>query len=131
MAYNKTPTRAMTRTPRRTGGDRYIPNRAATDMNYARFKSCTTTPNNTDNRLLDLHGQSAGNSALQFSTPTKKLSKCKYFIIYSQCIIIEGRFFSDWDTPKRPSARKIAVRKIPKTADRVLDAPNILNDFCK
>ncbi len=30
-------------------------------------------------------------------------------------------------TPRRPKR----ARKLPKTADRVLDAPNLLNDFCE
>ncbi len=42
--------------------------------------------------------------------------------------------FTDWHqyTPKRrvPN-KKSRPRKLPKSAERVLDAPNLLNDFCE
>ncbi len=136
-------TRHKTPSQRSTPGDRFIPSRASTDLQFARFKmSNRLTDENSppDKQMLDqllgLQGLSSSSKTLGFSsTPQqgRQQKQCKLQLV-NESYIHWLFHFADWQqyTPKRRvSTKKSRPRKLPKSADRVLDAPNLLNDFCE
>ncbi len=128
---------------RNTPGDRFVPNRASTDLQFARFKMSNVLKDESSppdkqilDKLLELQGINSASKTLCFNSPARAQSTqhCELIVysLYSVCYYV----YTDWQqyspkprgvTPKRPSR----ARKLPKTADRVLDAPNLLNDFCE
>ena len=147
-----------TLTPSRTSKtpcDRYVPSRSAGDLEFSRFQistppsrhvlkptgnlppGSTVKPSGQERidanesnrkllsmreRLLSLKGQSTENRILTFnSSPSNQ-----------QASTTPGKF-DYWNshalTPTASPVGKKATRKIPKSADKVLDAPNLINDF--
>lgn len=141
----------------KTPCDRYVPSRSAGDLEFSRFQISTPPLKNvlksTGNlpsgsagkpsaqeridanesnrkllsmreRLLGLKGQSSENRILAFnSSPSNQQANttpnsggCDYW--NSHTLI-----------PTASPVGKKVTRKIPKSADKVLDAPNLINDF--
>ena len=114
-------------------GDRFIPNRTLTDLNYASHQM--------------LHGEAEGEKKNDEEDPPKSMyefgSSCKRKVkgaLYEihQCIVIthfisgiqppsSGRSFS---TSRKPKLVK-DIRKVPAEPEKILDAPDVVDDFCK
>lgn len=188
--YTCTPSTGMRRTPlnsgtpkrpssaRRTPGDRFIPNRATTDMDFARFKVNNKLVDENSppqrvaisseqamlNKLLDLKGVSVSSRTMSFgngaekNTPGRRkkqllaivccdsiktesrLLDCSKIEVLptpfeeyclSFIIISSGEYWNAYTPTRRTPTKKINARKIPKNAEKILDAPNLANDFCE
>lgn len=126
--------------PGSTPGDRYIPSRGSTDMDFARFKisdrfkdeNCPSDNHALDS-LLSLQGVNSTSKALRFDTPRRHSTRqCEFTISIVNVLWILCADWQEYSPRQPPSVKKVnKVRKLPKCADRVLDAPNLINDFCE
>jgi len=117
-------------TPGRSGGDRYIPNRSAMDMEASYHKLCRETNNSVDEEMMSPSRRkyqkmlkenlniAEGKSSRVLSFSTKATTPSK------NC---EKMLFTRSPGPNTPY--KKFIRHIPQTAERILDAPEILDDF--
>ena len=116
----------------REDGDRFIPNRTLTDLNYASHQM--------------LHGEGEEEEKSDDEDPPKSMyefgSSCKRKIKGTAYAFIcttvsffflgiqppsSGRSFS---TSRKPKLVK-DIRKVPPEPEKILDAPDVVDDFCK
>lgn len=129
---NKSPGRSTTPTPNKgsktpSGGDRFIPSRSATNFDLGHFK-LTQSEENADSpskqelqRAMceNLHGNDIQNQRI-LSYQKKAPSAPEGFqnpmrVLYTQT--------------KTPASVKSSARYIPQAPDRILDAPDIIDDY--
>lgn len=130
----KSPSRtsALTKTP--NGGDRFIPSRSTTnfDLGYYKIQQANaekdeekldnTSPSKREMQRLigeNLHGGDINNMRI-LSYQNKAPAPPEGYqnplrVIYSQC--------------KTPASVKVSTRYIPQTPDKILDAPEIVDDY--
>lgn len=129
---SKTPKKSKTPTPNKggktPGGDRFIPSRSASNFDLAHYKLSQDENDQSDNpeqkdahRVMaeNLHGTNLNNHRI-LSYKHKAPSAPEGFqnpmrVIYTQT--------------KTPSSVKYANRYIPQAPDRILDAPDIVDDY--
>ena len=144
-----TPRTASSR--RRTPADRFIPTRLGQNSEFSSHALTRTISKSRDRldragieddlqenalqeQLLELEGCSSDTRVLNF-TPVKSKPSEQYNT-YSDTkpwFVFPSEDY--WDSPVlSPSLQRKRMQKrtkIPKSAEKVLDAPNIVNDFCK
>ncbi|XP_071490335.1 cell division cycle protein 20 homolog [Diadema antillarum] len=130
----KTPGKRKSKTPTRTpGGDRFIPNRSATNFDMGSFKllDSSAAGENTNPELMspskleyqramaeNLNGDLMNSKILCYknkppSAPEGYQNNLK--VLYSQ--------------NRTPGSTKKTVRHIPQQPERILDAPDMLDDY--
>lgn len=113
----------------RAHGDRFIPSRVGTNLDYSAHKLATpsrtgalSSPSESEKRkivydkLLSLEGCTSKTRVLRFRSTEAENTPSKY------------QYWSSYGTPKDLSSKKQG-RRVPKAADKVLDAPDLQNDF--
>lgn len=125
LSHLNTPTSVQ-----KTHGDRFIPSRVGTNLDYSAHKltfpsrtgTLSSSPSESEKRkvvfdkLLSLEGCTSETRVLRFRSAETENTPTKY------------QYWSSYGTPKDLSAKKQG-RRIPKSADKVLDAPDLQNDF--
>ena len=89
-------------------------------------------------KLFALRGRSSESRVLNIKQNTASAGRkrngkitAKHLSTNRTCSPVDS-YWKDYSlpTPNSSSARR-AVRKYPKTADKILDAPNLIDDFCE
>lgn len=126
------------KTPAKTpnGGDRFIPNRGTTNFDLGHYlvkqeqENDDAAKNNFENKNTKEEKQQLISDALQIGDPTNaRILSYKnkapaapdshqnpLKVVYSM---------------RTPTSHKSGNRYIPSTPERILDAPDIINDYCK
>ncbi|CAM6013742.1 unnamed protein product [Sphagnum balticum] len=114
------------RTLRRTQGDRFIPNRSAMDLDVAHFNLLREAKENVDANLTEKYRKKLAENLFHdvevLQTP-KILAFHKKPPVPSPGAAAEHPLTESFASP--PSR----IRKIPQSPDRVLDAPELLDDY--
>ncbi|KAG8315611.1 ubiquitin-protein transferase activating protein [Homalodisca vitripennis] len=132
---SKTPSKTPRKSPRSTagtpsGGDRFIPLRSASNFDICHFQMMqqqndpALSPTQMEMQKAmseNLHGRDISNTrvlAFQKKAPAPPEGYTNPLkVVYSQS--------------KTPMSSKGATRYIPQAPDRILDAPEIVDDYCK
>jgi len=115
-----------------TAGDRFIPNRSVNDFDLAHYKICTQTQQSEENQAMmspsQLEYKAVMNENLNGDLMDKKILSFKEKPPQAP----EG-FQNDlrvlYTSGKMGSNAKKATRYIPQVPERILDAPDILDDY--
>ncbi|XP_041474735.1 cell division cycle protein 20 homolog [Lytechinus variegatus] len=132
---SKTPGKGKSKTPTRTpGGDRFIPNRSATNFDLGNFKlhdqSCNMGEN-TDPSLMSpskLEYQKAMSENLNGDLMNAKIL-CYKNKPPSAPEGYQNNLKVMYSHNKTPGSTKKPVRHIPQQPERILDAPDMLDDY--
>lgn len=129
---------------KKTPGDRFIPNRTATNFEFSSYKLSTRLDRSENKRSTDkastsLAGSPSSTKALQdrllslkgCNSDTRVLNFTQTPSSNSSAINTPGKYqyWSPYVSSTGTKSAKKKARRIPKTAERVLDAPNLMNDF--
>ena len=126
-------------------GCRFVPNRSTTDMDYSSYLAnkkgtCEeTSPGKEEYKqsLLNALTNSTQRGLLSFkeagtSNPEGFIKKNMITFYFSLYCSTAGSFLNSLQISSKKRGTKMkAKRRIPVGADKVLDAPSLINDYCK
>lgn len=133
-----TPNKAQTKTPNGAGGggDRFIPNRAASNLELNHFKMLQSNPNDEENNVStqpDPNGKSDERQRLlSEAIQIGDVNTRRVFSFQDKAPLPPESHQNPLKVVysiKTPMSAKTSSRYIPSSPDRILDAPDIINDY--
>ncbi|KAI1290451.1 Cell division cycle protein 20 -like protein [Halotydeus destructor] len=117
----------LAKTPKTPGGDRFIPNRSALNVEVSHYLINQASKENPFNQPDDkLNGRNALSEALNGDLSGYRIMNCQDRSVVDQARSLKVMYSSHKHL--NTVVKKIG-RQIPTQPDRILDAPEIVNDY--